>query len=66
MAVVIRYPANNPMDRPEVLRVGNDGEQPLDLMRQEAAHLKIVRSAFPEDHDVDPLPYVEKGRRLSR
>ncbi len=62
MAVVIRYPDNSPVDRPEVVRVIPQEHELLNLMKAELAELKIIRSAFPEDHDVDPFAVVAHWR----
>ena len=64
LAVVIRYPSRNSMDRPEIVRVNPETSRPIDLMDGSASHLKILRSVFPEDHEIDALAIVEKWRPL--
>lgn len=62
MAVVIRYHGDSALDRPELVRVIPQEHSSIDLMDAEFNDLKIVRSAFPEDHDIEPFAVVALWR----
>jgi putative nucleotidyltransferase with HDIG domain len=62
MAVVVRYSDNSALDRPELVRVIPQEHHSFNLMDRQFHELKIVRSAFPEDHDIEPFAVVALWR----
>lgn len=63
LAVVTRYGKESLMDRPVVFKIEESLVRSLDLMDKNLRHLKILRSEFPEDHNVSIPDVLQEARK---
>jgi HD-GYP domain-containing protein (c-di-GMP phosphodiesterase class II) len=53
LAVVLHYDESSPLDRPELLLIEKKAERRINLNNSKYGELRILRSEFPEDHDIE-------------
>lgn len=63
LAVVVHYGDHSSLDRPYISFVKTPEQKPVDLMKSEYKDLRIMKSEFPEDYQIDIHEFISRCRR---
>lgn len=61
LAVVVKYDEKSSLDRPFISIVKSSHQEPINLMDEANKNLKILRSEFAEDHDVNIQDFLRRA-----
>jgi hypothetical protein len=64
LAVVTHYGKESLMDRPFLCFIENESPRQINLMEPQFSDLKILRSEFPEDHNVSVPEFLYESRKV--